>query len=426
MLGKSTLKLQELVFVKDNLNLFLPISSVNKMNYFKADYIHTIVEPPIANGVVQTNEHGLVIAVFSEEESLHIEPSQIQVFHGSITPGFINAHCHLELSHLFNKVPEHTGLTGFIKQLQNVRNQNVEVIEEACIQWQQKMYDTGIVAVGDICNGSHSLKAKQKGLLHYHNFIELFSFNPEKAQHSLQHGESLLQQFIAAETNDQNKFFTSTISPHAPYSTSLELIQLIADLTNPQNLPLFIHNQESKAEADMYINADGPFIEMLQNFGISTAHWKKHPEGSMLTIAKLLKKQTKMLWVHNTFSTEEEIETVSKRIPESYFCLCPNANLFIENCLPQLKNFTGHKKNVCLGTDSLASNHALSILSEMQTLHKNTGINFETLLQWATINGAKALGFESKLGSIEKGKTPGLNLVHHADKPGLMTVKKII
>ncbi len=379
------------------------------MPFFKADYIYPVSQAPIKNGVIQTTDSGKVLNVFTEEQSKALEQSQIQYFKGIIIPGFINAHCHLELSHLYQQMPEHTGLIDFIKQLQRIRNQSVEEIEAAAIWWQQKMYEAGIVAVGDICNGINSLNAKQKQILHYHNFIELFSFNPAKAEESLQHGIALLHQFNQTQLNKTK--FTSSISPHAPYSTSLELIKLIADLPNEAHLPLFIHNQECQAELTMYLEANGDFIDMLHSFGISTAHWKKQSQGSMLTVANLMHQNTKILWVHNTFSTAQEITKVMELIPGSFFCLCPNANLFIENKLPDFNLFLTLQSNVCLGTDSLASNHQLSIINEMQTIQQNTTIDFDTLLKWATLNGAKALGFDEQLGSIEKGKTPGLNLL---------------
>lgn len=379
------------------------------MPYFKADFIYPVSGAAMPNGVVHTDNQGKIIQLFNEAESKSIETTQVKYCRGVITPGFVNAHCHLELSHLHQSIPKKTGLIGFIKQLQHLRNQSIDFIEQASITWQQKMYDAGIVAVGDICNGENSLKAKELNLLHYHNFIELFSFNPDQAADSLKHGVNLLQHF--SQIKHKKKLFTSALSPHAPYSTSLELIKMIVEYSKGNKLPMFIHNQESAEELRMYLHADGAFIEMLQGFGLSTKHWSIKSLGSMLSIAHLLETNAKMLWVHNTFTNENDLNKVLEMVPNSFFCLCPNANLYIENCLPELNLFLKIKDRVCLGTDSLASNHELSVLSEMQTIQKNTNISFDNLLPWATINGAKALGFESKIGSIEVGKTPGLNLI---------------
>ena len=395
------------------------------MPYFQADKIYTVSQEPIVNGLVHCSQDGKILQVLNFEDSQAIEASEIQQLKGIIVPGFVNAHCHLELSHLHKQMPEHTGLIGFIKHLQQIRNQNLEQIEQAAIDWQQKMYDAGIVAVGDICNGTHSLKAKQHELLHYHNFIELFSFNPNKAMESMQHGLNLLNQF-----NDialTNKYFNSSISPHAPYSTSLELIELIASASKNNSFPICIHNQESMDEHNLYLKANGAFIDMLNTFGINTTHWKKKPFGSMLTVANLLHVNSKMLWVHNTFTNATEISEAIKILPQSYFCLCPNANLFIENTLPDLNLFFEFKERVCLGTDSLASNHHLCILNEIQTIYKHANTDLNTLIQWATLNGAKALGFDAKLGSIELGKTPGLNLIStDPQKKKVEFIKKLI
>jgi cytosine/adenosine deaminase-related metal-dependent hydrolase len=379
------------------------------MPYLKADYICPISSAPMRNAVVHANDRGEIIRLLDENASTSIEGSEIAVFKGIITPGFVNAHCHLELSHLHGKMPEHTGLAGFIKNLQNIRNEDKSIIEEAALQQQQQMYEAGIVAVGDICNSTDSLKAKAKGILHYHNFIELFSFNPNKAAEAMERGEQLLAEFknIAAA----HCYFTSGLAPHAPYSTSFPLIKMIAESDKNNSLPQTIHNEENVEECYMYTQGKGAFIDMLNHFGISTADWKTHPEGSMRSIAKLMNAAQNMIWVHNTYSTKEELQAVIQVLPQSYFCLCPNANLYIENTLPDMVMMKDFSDRICLGTDSLASNQSLSILSEMQTIDKAAHIDMNTLLQWGTLNGAKALGFEKKLGSIEPGKTPGLNLI---------------
>lgn len=400
------------------------------MAYFKADYIYLISQPPLKNGIVQTTSEGEVIRLFNEEQSEAVEPSEVSYYRGVIVPGFVNSHCHLELSHLQGKIPEKTGLAAFIKEIQKIRECPVEIIEEETLRWQENMLSNGIVAMGDVCNGTHSITAKQKYLLHCHNFIELFSFNPAKAEESLQLGKTLLQQFKALENKDPHKFFTSSISPHAPYSTSAELIKKIANLPESSAFTVFIHNQESQAEDEMYLHGEGDFITMLHDFNISTKRWEKQEQSSLLSVASWLHQQTKMLWVHNTFSKEHEVLQTMNKVPNSYWCLCPSANLYIENTLPNFSIFKTIPDRVCLGTDSLASNHQLSILDEMKVINNTYTIDFETLLKWATINGAKALGFDSVIGSIEPGKTPGLNLLEGlTDELSFnnhVTVKKLI
>ncbi len=100
----------------------------------------------------------------------------------------------------------------------------------------------------------------------------------------------------------------------------------------------------------------------------------------------------------------------------AYWCLCPNSNLYIENKLPNINLFSLYSERVTIGTDSLASNTTLSILEEMKTIMRNyEDIDFTELIKWGTLNGAKALKMDDKLGSIEVGKTPGLNLISNFD-----------
>jgi cytosine/adenosine deaminase-related metal-dependent hydrolase len=99
-------------------------------------------------------------------------------------------------------------------------------------------------------------------------------------------------------------------------------------------------------------------------------------------------------------------------VNNTFWVLCPNSNLFIENQLPPVALFRDEQLNICLGTDSLASNHQLSILSEMVTLQQNfLEISFGEILGWGTLNGARALKIDHHFGSFGKGKKPGVNLI---------------
>lgn len=100
----------------------------------------------------------------------------------------------------------------------------------------------------------------------------------------------------------------------------------------------------------------------------------------------------------------------------TFFVLCPNSNLYIENQLPPVSLFRGENLNICIGTDSLASNHSLSVLDELITIQKNfPEIGVDELLEWACLNGAKALKVDDKFGSFETGKNPGVNLITGID-----------
>ena len=122
--------------------------------------------------------------------------------------------------------------------------------------------------------------------------------------------------------------------------------------------------------------------------------------------------------MHNTQTRAEDIRAAQAWGAERVFwASCPNANLYIENRLPDYRAFFETDARLTLGTDSLSSNWQLSILEEMKTIARyQSCIGWETLLRWATLNGAEALGMSERLGSIEAGKRPGINLLNL--KPG--------
>jgi cytosine/adenosine deaminase-related metal-dependent hydrolase len=119
--------------------------------------------------------------------------------------------------------------------------------------------------------------------------------------------------------------------------------------------------------------------------------------------------------VHNTFTSKEDLIYANSVQQELYWCLCPNANLYIEGKLPEIGLFLQSEAVITLGTDSLASNHQLSILDEMKVLQEKESVPLEKLLRWATLNGARFLGVDHQFGSFENGKQPGINLIEHMD-----------
>jgi cytosine/adenosine deaminase-related metal-dependent hydrolase len=125
--------------------------------------------------------------------------------------------------------------------------------------------------------------------------------------------------------------------------------------------------------------------------------------------------------VHNTFTREADILFAEASPHRVFWCLCPNANAYIENCMPPVDLLLKHRAKIVLGTDSLASNHQLSILEEIKTLQVHfPDLLLEEILSWATSNGAGALDCQDQFGSFEAGKYPGIvNIFPAGEKNGL-------
>ncbi|MES2397538.1 MAG: amidohydrolase family protein [Bacteroidota bacterium] len=411
------------------------------MRKISADYVFTISSEPIKNGVIVIDDDGTVLDVTKGNQELRNKKQdpEIEYYEGIICPGFINTHCHLELSHLRSQIPERTGIAGFIKEIISKRSGfSNEQIQEAIAAAEAEMIKNGIVAVGDISNNNNTFKQKGKRNLLYHTFIEVFDLNPDKADEVFEKAIALKK-----EINEiLNVELSSSIVPHTPYTVSEKLFGLINENTIENDSILSIHNQESQAENELFISKSGSLVETFKKMGVNTDLMRQTGLNSLRSTLPFLSFE-RLLLVHNTFTSKDDVSWAKKQIgnqepsikhqdpkskiqnPKSqilYWCTCPNANMYIENKLPNYNYFIEENVRVTIGTDSLASNWSLSVLDELKTIVKQyPEIPLQTLLLWATKNGSDFLGF-TQYGTIEKGKKPGLNLLKNID--GLKITEK--
>jgi cytosine/adenosine deaminase-related metal-dependent hydrolase len=201
--------------------------------------------------------------------------------------------------------------------------------------------------------------------------------------------------------------------PHAPYSVSDKLFAMINKQNEGAVHTVSIHNQEMDAENMLFLNKSGALPEFYAGFNISLGEFISTGRTSVYYAMQHMDPSHKTLFVHNILTTSDEIRDAHAWNDKVYWATNPNANLYIENRLPDYRGFIQNNARMTIGTDSLASNWQLSILDEMKTIARyKSYVPFEMLLQWATLNGAEALGFQDTLGSLETGKKPGLNLLN--------------
>lgn len=345
-----------------------------------------------------------------------IQGSEIEHYDGIIAPGFVNAHCHLELSHLFSQIESKTGLIEFLKQVIAKRNNfNKKEQEDAAIEADFKMWESGIVAVGDISNIDTTFKTKANSKIYYHTFIELIGLNPFHSETIFEKGLSLLKEL-------ENYNLIGSLAAHAPFSSSKLLINKIANYNSLNNLAFSIHNQESEEETKFFAGRPSGINDLFDYLNIDI-NWFTPPKTSSLLSYLDVIPNKKSLLVHNTFCKEEDI--IASKYKFINWCFCPGANLFIENTLPNCDLFLNHNQNWCIGTDSLASNQKLDMCFEASILlSKLPSISIESILKALTYNGAKALGIEDKFGKLIIGKNTGLNLIQHSETQ-LNFIKKI-
>jgi cytosine/adenosine deaminase-related metal-dependent hydrolase len=256
--------------------------------------------------ILITSEEGVVEDIVIENDA----GDDVQVFTGILSPGFINCHCHLELSHMKGVIPEKTGLIQFVSQVMKDRHFPENEILQAIDKAEEEMLQCGIVAVGDICNNKLTLAQKSKGRIWYHNFIEASGFLPQLAEQRFEKAKEIYYTFL----NELSGILSysplgvrgiNSIVPHAPYSVSEELWQKIIHF--PGNQLMTIHNQETEDENKLFLNKEGEFLKFYENFKIDSSFFRSSGKSSLQTyLPKFLPKQNIIL-VHNVHTTDEDL-----------------------------------------------------------------------------------------------------------------------
>lgn len=372
----------------------------------------------VENAVLICRQNGIIESIVSAADA----GRDIENFEGLLTPGFINCHCHLELSHMKGAIAQNTGLVNFVLDVVGKRQAPEAEVQQSIAVADAQMWQNGIVAVGDICNTAATCLQKKNSAIFYYNFIEVSGWAPQAAASRLAHAKALCGLFGLPENGVNSPH--CAIVPHAPYSVSEDLWHLLQPYFEKRVVS--IHNQETAFEDAFFLNGSGDFERLYRQMKLDNSHHVPTKKTSLQSYYQRLASAKSIILVHNTFTGAADVAYI-KAQPElfakTFFCLCVNANQYIEGALPPIKMMRSSGCKIVLGTDSLASNGALNILDEINTILENfPDIPLAEVLCWATRNGAEALGAHQFFGSFEPGKTPGVVLLSE----DLKKVRKIL
>lgn len=363
---------------------------------------------PIYRGTITLDNNGTIIDIGVMDE----ETESTEFYNGILIPGFVNSHCHIELSYLKGHFRKNSGMAGFISQIRELRY--VSEIEERLKSIENEMnqlYKSGVSAMADISNCAESFDIKAKSPLYTRTFLEVFGSEEQDVQKIMAGVKELSK--TAAEYG-----IDAAPTPHSCYTMSPSLLRE-SSAEGLKSGWLSYHNQESWEEEELIKNGRGPLYDDYKSRGLSTPPVLGVP--SLIYFLENLEKidielNKKILLVHNTCSDEQSVREATSRLQNLYWAICPLSNLFIHDALPPLDLLRRFNSRITLGTDSLSSNDNLSMVDEIKCIHKYfPNIPLSEILEWSSYNGAQFLGIEDKFGSLEKGKNPGIVLVDNID-----------
>ncbi len=366
-------------------------------------------------GILTIDGDGTIVDIEDTKGVLKESP-EVEFYSGMLVPGFVNAHCHLELSHLQHTFAERSGFVPFLKQVVENRAVESSVILKAAERADLLMHNGGIVAVGDIANGISTFEVKKDSKIYYYTFVEGLGFAPSRAVKAFEWAKYCVE-------TAESLGLRAAIVPHAPYSVSADLFKLIAEEANRTGSVLSVHSQESTGEDDLYCSGTGEMAGHLRdNLAIDTSFFSPTGRSAIQSTLEYLPRTNRLMLVHNLFSRQSDIDYIRsvRELANTWFVLCPGSNLYIQNRLPDISLFRKNRLQICLGTDSLGSNHQLSILEEMKIIQTACPeVSVAELASWASFNGANALNISDWAGSFEVGKRPGVNLLTGVDLAGV-------
>ena len=379
-----------------------------------AEYIYTSgPSGVIRNGYVEYDEaDGTIVSVGECAEVEEITP-------GALAPGFVNGHCHIELSHLHGKFRKGTGMAGFIDQINELRDWAGREEKTRLVKvWMDKMWAAGVSAMADISNDDASFEVKKYHDMYTRTFLEVFGSEPHMC-------EGVMADVTALNAAADQAGIDAAPTPHSCYTMSPELLSASAAAGLAKGF-LSYHSQESQEEEDLLRTGTGAMYENRKRSGMSTP--PVTGESSLkyflqrLAAAADAPYEQHILLVHNVCLEQEDIEAAKEKMKNVFWAICPLSNIFIHNALPPVGLMRENGLDIMLGTDSLSSNDDLDMVKEMYCLHANfPEVPMAEIITWATLNGARFLAKEDVMGSLETGKRPGIVRINNVDEYGCVT-----
>ena len=378
-----------------------------------AEYVYTLEgNEPIINGFVEFDEDGTIVRTGQCGDG-------DEVMKGALVPGFVNAHCHLELSHLHKKFRKGTGMAGFIDQINALRDWASDNVKTELVrEWMDKLWKDGVSAVADISNDASSFPVKQSSPIYTRTFLEVFGTEPEDC-------EGVMESVMKLQATSEEYGIDAAPTPHSCYTMSPQLLSA-SSAAGLESGFLSYHSQESQEEEDLLISGTGAMAENRRRAGMSTP--PVTGESSLkyfidrLADVKPAPHKEHILLVHNVTLKQDDIDAAKKAFENVYWAICPLSNIFIHDALPPVPLMRENGLKICLGTDSLSSNDDLDMMAELVCLHENfSDVPMAELFRWASRNGAEFLGKENVLGSFAEGRRPGIVLVNGLDENGNIT-----
>ncbi|HEX6694279.1 MAG TPA: amidohydrolase family protein [Longimicrobiales bacterium] len=374
---------------------------------FSARWILPVSAPPIENGAVLVEDGRIARVGPAADVPAPDAASIVELGNAALLPGLVNVHAHPELSILRGAL-EDLPFHDWISRLRRIKASfSTEDWRDAARWTCAEAAAAGITTLAATEDSDATVIALRDAYMRGVAFREVFGPAPEAADESLRGLRASVAEMRALETD----LVRVGVSPHAPYSVSAELFGRVARFAREADLPVAVHIAESDAEQKLVSEGSGPFASALRARGITIPASGESPialleRSGILRLAPLL--------IHCVRVDAQDIRRIGNA--GARVAHCPVANARLGHGIAPVPELLEAGVAVGLGTDSVASNNRLDLLEEARIaqlmqrtrLLSATLLPAERLLEMVTIDGARALGLDDRIGTLEVGKDADL------------------
>jgi cytosine/adenosine deaminase-related metal-dependent hydrolase len=399
----------------------------------RARWVFPVSAPPLKDASV-TVADGRIVAVGTGPVEGPVE----DLGDAALIPGLVNAHTHLEFSDLaqpigspdmdlagwLRKVMEHRGrhapkpppAEGDVENKLLVAPFNAQHAEPAeakspIVLGLEESLRHGVTTIGEIAQPRFADDVYHAGPCGGTLFLELIAPRMDRVEAALEAAHAHLER----TKSDSHTPWQLGLSPHAPYTVHPKLLVRAAALSAEHQMPLAMHLAESREELEFLRDHSGPFRELLESrggFDPSARHRGSRPLDEL----RCLLQAHRALVIHGNYLDDEEIEFLGWHHHRMAVVFCPRSHAWFDHAPYPLKKMLAAGAVVALGTDSRASSPDLSVLAEMRHVARSfPSLSRATILELGTLGGARTLGREAEIGSLEIGNCANLTAVRLPD-----------
>lgn len=365
---------------------------------YQARWIVPVASPPVENGRL-TVVDGSINEVGGGAHSR--AGVAVDLGDAVVLPGLVNGHTHLELTHCHGRVPYPGSFVGWIRALvESNRLCAPEQYAASIAEGARQSLAAGVTAAADIAHGAHAPAVWRTAGVRGEGFLEVLGMGPRR---SGAHDRSVAVGIESCRADADGGAVRLGLSPHAPYSTDSALYALAIEFCRQTGRPLTTHLAETREEVQFLLDGTGPFRELLESWGLWDGSFAPPGCSPVEYAERLGLLDAGALLAHVNYVGDADLDRLAAgRASVAY---CPRTHRFFGHPPHRYPDMLARGINVCLGTDSLASNDSLSMLDELRFLAGADGrVRPARMLAMATLGGAQALGLDGELGSLESGK----------------------